>query len=57
MRHEIIHLLSHVKDEQTMSEVLASLNAEAYESLQHHLRYTSPETQERWRELLNKMLR
>jgi len=57
MRHEIIHLLSHVQDERTMSEVIASLNADAYESLLQHLQYTSPETQDRWRKLLNQMLR
>ncbi|WP_391571718.1 hypothetical protein [Cohnella sp.] len=57
MRHEILHFLSHVKDEQTMNRVIASMNAEAFESLLHHLQFTSPDTQERWRELLSKMLR
>ncbi len=57
MRHEILHFLSHVKDKQTMNRVIASMNAEAFESLLHHLQFTSPDTQERWRELLSKMLR
>lgn len=48
MLHELIHFLSHVKDEQTMTKVIVNLNAEAYHSLLHHLEYTSADTQERW---------
>ncbi len=57
MRHELIHFLSHVKDEQTMIKVTENLNAEAYHSLLHHLEYTSSDTQERWLKVLSKLLR
>lgn len=57
MRHELIHLLTHVEDEQLMTDVIANLNVEAYTSLLHHLAYTSKGTQERWRELMDKLLR
>lgn len=57
MRHELIHWLSHVEDEQSMVEIISNLNVEAYDSLLHHLQYTSPNTQERWRELMSKLLR
>ncbi len=57
MRHELIHFLSHVKNEQTMIEVIVNLNAEAYHSLLHHLEYTSLDTQERWWKVLSKLLR
>lgn len=57
MRHELIHFLSHVEDEQTMVGVITNLNADAYFSLLHHLEFTSPDTQERWRKQLNKLLR
>jgi hypothetical protein len=57
LRHELIHLLSHVEDEQSMIGVITNLNVESYESLLHHLSYTSPSTQERWRELMNRLLR
>ncbi|MCQ6563158.1 hypothetical protein [Paenibacillus mendelii] len=56
MRHELIHFLSHVKEEKTMIEVIVSLNADAYDSLLHYLAYTSMDTQEHWREILNKLL-
>ncbi|GMK40822.1 hypothetical protein PCCS19_38780 [Paenibacillus sp. CCS19] len=57
MRHEIIHLLSHVEDEQHMIGVITNLNVDAYTSLLHHLAYTSPSTQARWQELMDKLLR
>lgn len=56
MRHELVHFLSHVNNEQTMIRVIENLNADAYGKLLHHLEYTSPDTQERWRKILRKLL-
>lgn len=57
MRHELIHLLSHLEDEQLMIAVITNLNAEGYSSLLHHLSYTSSSTQERWSALMSRLLR
>jgi hypothetical protein len=56
MRHELIHFLSNVKNEQTMIRVVQNLNADAYGSLLLHLEFTSSETQERWQKILRKLL-
>ncbi|PWW02882.1 hypothetical protein DFQ01_108159 [Paenibacillus cellulosilyticus] len=57
MRHELIHFLSHVEDEQLMIGVIANLNVDSYASLLHHLAFTSSSTQERWQKLMNQVLR
>lgn len=56
MRLEVIHFLSHVKDEQTIIAVITNLDAETFHSLIHHLEYTSSDTKERWCESLWKLL-
>ncbi|MBD3919225.1 hypothetical protein H8B09_10715 [Paenibacillus sp. PR3] len=57
MRHELIHMLSHLEDEQLMAAVITNLNAEGYSSLLHHLAYTSLSTQDRWSEVMSRLLR
>ncbi|MCR8630197.1 hypothetical protein [Paenibacillus radicis (ex Xue et al. 2023)] len=57
MRYELIHLLSHLEDEQIMASIIQSLNTEDFETFVCYLDYTKPDVRERWLEMCNKILR